>query len=66
MTAIELLESALKITRRRQMTRGQLLVLIALVRAGRPMQMYELVEATNEIRQMVYKAIEVIGVNNYG
>jgi len=57
MNAIELLESALKTTRRRQMTRCQVLVLIALAKAQRPLRMSEIYHQYNEHRQTFQKAV---------
>ena len=42
------------------MSQCQVLILIALAKAGRPLQVCELTEKTNEIRQNIYKDIEIM------
>ena len=60
MTAIDLLDRALKITRRRQMTRCQVLILTTLVKKGSAMQLHEISTEVNEHRQTVQKTLAVM------
>ena len=54
------LESVFKELRRRQMSWCQVLVLLALARAGRALHVWEITEQTREHRQTVQKAIDIM------